>query len=98
EKSNTIVIASSVSNGGGAAIRAAELDISGLIDGVAGAEPNVQPFPIGIFSIKQGAQPAVNFPDHSRAFLDYMTTINLYQPCASLAAAKGNAPCTLSLT
>ena len=36
---NTIVIASSVSNGGGAAIAAAEQDTEGLIDGVAVAEP-----------------------------------------------------------
>ncbi len=97
-KSNTIVIASSVSNGGGAAIRAAELDISGLIDGVAVSEPNVQPFPIGVFSIKQGTQPAVSFPNHSRAILDYMTTINLYQPCASLAATNVNAPLHAPLT
>ena len=40
---NTVVIASSVSNGGGASLLAAELDRSGLIDGVAVSEPNVQP-------------------------------------------------------
>ena len=40
---NTIVIASSVSNGGGASIQAAEQDRSGLIDGVAVSEPNVNP-------------------------------------------------------
>jgi len=38
---NTIVIASSVSNGGGAALRAAEEDKYGLIDGIAVSEPNV---------------------------------------------------------
>ena len=39
---NTIVIASSVSNGGGAAIAAAEQDTDGLIDGVAVAEPTLE--------------------------------------------------------
>jgi hydroxybutyrate-dimer hydrolase len=39
---NTLVIASSVSNGGGAAIAAAELDRHGLIDGVAVAEPAIE--------------------------------------------------------
>jgi hydroxybutyrate-dimer hydrolase len=38
---NTIVIASSVSNGGYAALAAAEQDTRGLIDGVAVSEPNV---------------------------------------------------------
>ncbi len=40
--SNTIVIASSVSNGAGAALAAAEQDTQGLISGVAVAEPEVQ--------------------------------------------------------
>ena len=40
---NTIVIASSVSNGGGAALAAAEQDTDNLIDGVAVAEPSVAP-------------------------------------------------------
>jgi hydroxybutyrate-dimer hydrolase len=39
---NTLVIASSVSNGGGAALAAAEQDTAGWIDGVAVSEPNVQ--------------------------------------------------------
>ena len=42
-KRNTIVIASSVSNGGGASLAAAELDDDGLIDGVVVSEPQVQP-------------------------------------------------------
>jgi hydroxybutyrate-dimer hydrolase len=39
---NTLVIASSVSNGGGAAIAAAEQDTEGLIDGVAVSEPAIE--------------------------------------------------------
>src|SRR5688500_13745362 len=44
---NAIVIASSVSNGAGAAIMAAEEDGAGLIDGVAVAEPQIQLDKIG---------------------------------------------------
>jgi hydroxybutyrate-dimer hydrolase len=68
---NTIVIASSVSNGGYAALAAAEQDTRGLIDGVAVSEPNVS---------LAGVRP----------LLDYTTLLNVYLPCASLAAQ--NAP------
>ena len=40
---NTLVIASGISNGGAAALAAAEQDHAGLIDGVAITEPNAQP-------------------------------------------------------
>ncbi len=80
---NTIVIASSVSNGAGAAILAAEQDRKGLIDGVAVSEPNVNPEPGGDFAIQQGAQDP--FFEHSKSLLDYTTLLNVYQPCASLA-------------
>jgi hydroxybutyrate-dimer hydrolase len=66
---NTIVIASSVSNGGYAALAAAEQDTRGLIDGVAVSEPNVS---------LAGVTPA----------LDYSTLLNIYLPCASLAASS----------
>jgi hydroxybutyrate-dimer hydrolase len=95
---NTIVIASSVSNGGGAAVRAAEQDRQNLIDGVAVTEPNVQPIPTALFSIQQGAQPPISFPQHSRSLFDYMTLINLYQGCASLAAANASTPLNTPLT
>lgn len=64
---NTIVIASSVSNGGYAALAAAEQDTRGLIDAVAVSEPNVS---------LEGV----------RSLLDYTTLLNVYLPCASLAA------------
>src|SRR6202040_2810732 len=53
-KRNTIVIASSVSNGGGASVRAVEQDDDHLIDGLAVAEPNVNPRFTSKFSIVQG--------------------------------------------
>lgn len=90
---NTVVIASSVSNGGGAAIQAAELDEDNLIDGVAVSEPNVQPLPGGAFAIIQGEDGTLLGPDtHSRSLVDYTTLINLYQPCASRAADNLDAP------
>jgi len=64
---NTIVIASSVSNGGYAALAAAEQDTRGLIDGIAVSEPNVS---------LQGVT----------SLLEYTTLLNVYLPCASLAA------------
>ncbi|CAN2042171.1 D-(-)-3-hydroxybutyrate oligomer hydrolase [Candidatus Magnetomoraceae bacterium gMMP-15] len=82
-KENTLVIASSVSNGGGASIRAAEQDTEGLIDGVAVSEPNVMPKENSVI-IKQGSK-EWTYPNHSKGLLDYQTFLNIYQPCACLA-------------
>lgn len=79
---NTLVIASSVSNGGGASVRAAEQDRFGLIDGVAVSEPNVNPRK-GDFAIVQGTNAPIT--EHSRSLFDYTTLVNVYQGCASLA-------------
>ncbi|MCB1928735.1 MAG: D-(-)-3-hydroxybutyrate oligomer hydrolase [Rhodocyclaceae bacterium] len=86
---NTMVIASSVSNGGGSSVRAAEMDRKGLIDGVAVSEPNVNPRPAG-FAIVQGA--GAPLYDHGRSLYDYTTLINVYQGCANAAAANAVAP------
>jgi hydroxybutyrate-dimer hydrolase len=80
---NTIVIASSVSNGGGAALAAAEQDTEGLIDGVAVSEPNAQPGANDGLTIQQGAATVAT---HSKPLLDYFTYANVYQPCAALSA------------
>ncbi len=91
--SNTIVIASSVSNGGGASVMAAEQDTQGLIDGVAVSEPNVTPIYNPSFSIVQGdAEPLFN---HSLSLADYGTLINIYQSCANAAPENTNAPFVL---
>lgn len=80
---NTLVIASSVSNGGGASVLAAELDSEGLIDGVAVSEPNVNPVVDRSFAIQQGdAEPIT---EHSRSLLDYTTALAVYQGCANRA-------------
>ena len=80
---NTIVIGASVSNGGGAVLRAAEQDTSGLIDGVVANEPNVQPASTSGYSISVGGVPVTGF---GKSMVDYTTIGNLYQPCAALAA------------
>ncbi|HSP01028.1 MAG TPA: 3-hydroxybutyrate oligomer hydrolase family protein, partial [Thioalkalivibrio sp.] len=80
---NTLVIASSVSNGGGASVRAAEMDEKGLIDGVAVSEPNVNPRVDTSFTIRQGDGPAL--AEHSRSLLDYTTALAVFQGCANIA-------------
>jgi hydroxybutyrate-dimer hydrolase len=82
KRGRTVVIASSVSNGGGASIRAAEADRTRLIDGVAVGEPNVNPI-YGRFAIQQGNQPP--FTRHSRTLIDYVTLQNVYVGCAIAA-------------
>lgn len=83
---NTLVIAGSVSNGGGAALAAAEQDSEGLIDGVAVAEPQVQHGSNTGLTIKQGASTVAT---HSKPLADYFSYANLYQPCAALSSQAG---------
>jgi len=86
---NTIVIASSVSNGAGAALAAAEQDVDGLIDGVAVTEPSVALAPGGTLVVKRGN---VTMNGNGRPLYDYFTTANLLQPCAALSAAAVGSP------
>ena len=83
---NTITIASSISNGAGAALLAAEQDTKGLISGVAASEPQVQPQPSTAYSVRQGS---VTVASPGRALFDYATYAALYQPC--IASVAGNA-------
>ena len=89
-RQNTIVIASSVSNGGGASVRAVEQDEDGLIDGVAVGEPNVNPQFSSAFTIVQEGRPPL--AAHSRPLMDYTTLVNVFQGCADLAPANATAP------
>lgn len=86
-KENTVVIASSVSNGGGAAIAAVEQDTDGWIDGLAVGEPQVQLDAPANLTIKRGA---ATVPSYGKKLYDYFTLANLYQPCAAHAAAAGS--------
>ncbi len=85
----TIVIASSASNGAGAAIAAAEQDTNGLIDGVAVAEPQIFMNPPAGLTIRRGTATVTGF---GKTLYDYFTLANLYQPCAALSAAAAASP------
>ncbi len=84
---NTIVIASSVSNGAGAALAAAELDTQGLISGVAVAEPQIQLVPDARVSVTRGG---TTLAGTGRTLYDYSTLANLLQPCAALVSPATN--------
>lgn len=87
--SNTIVIASSLSNGGAAALAAAEQDTQGLISGVAVSEPALQmPANPGVTVQRGAAAVAVN----SRPLIDYTTYAQIYQACAALAPSLQASP------
>ncbi|MEC5212863.1 hydroxybutyrate-dimer hydrolase [Polaromonas sp. CG_9.5] len=92
---NTIVIASSVSNGAGSALAAAEQDTQGLISGVAVAEPEVQLAPDSRLSVKRGMTTLVGT---GKPLYDYFTLANLLQPCAALVSPTTNAFNTVNAT
>src|SRR5471032_1381169 len=84
---NTVTIASSISNGAGSALLAAEQDTKGLIGGVAATEPQVQPKAATGYTVRQGG---VNVTGQGKALFDYSTYAALYQPCvAATIAAPG---------
>lgn len=89
--SNTLVIAASVSNGGGAAIAAAEGDTTGLIDAVVVGEPQINPtVPAGLIVARGG----VNYPAAAigRPLYDYTSLANQLQPCAAYAPSVALSP------
>ncbi len=86
---NTISIASSISNGGGAAIAAAEQDSEGLISGVAVSEPAVEmPADSGV-RVERGG---VAVTTSGKPLIDFTTVANLYQSCAALAPSIASTP------
>jgi hydroxybutyrate-dimer hydrolase len=86
---NTIVIASSVSNGAGAALAAAELDDQNLIDGIAVSEPNVALPDNPNLRVVRGTRVLVGA---GRPLYDYFTYANLLQPCAALSVNAAGSP------
>ncbi|MFL9932947.1 D-(-)-3-hydroxybutyrate oligomer hydrolase [Paraburkholderia sp. RL18-103-BIB-C] len=82
-------IAASVSNGGGAALAAAEQDTSGLITAVVVGEPQINLRLPAQVSVAQGGVPVGAF---GKPLADYTTLANLLQPCAALAPAATGAP------
>jgi hydroxybutyrate-dimer hydrolase len=87
DSNNTLVIASSLSNGATAALAAAEQDVNGLIDGVAVTEPNAQPRDVRQLRIVQGG---VEQPTIGKPLMDYFTVGNLLQPCAAASLAPAD--------
>ena len=90
--SNTLVIADSVSNGGGGSIQAAEQDTLGLIDALVVSEPEINPLiPVAGINVVRGVTP---YPSTAigRPLYDYMSLANLLQPCAAFAATNTNSP------
>ncbi|KAI3589570.1 D(-)-3-hydroxybutyrate oligomer hydrolase [Cupriavidus sp. U2] len=88
-KNNVLVIASAISNGGGAAVAAAEQDTDGLIDGVAVGEPNVEMPPSPVITVRRGGTQVAASGKH---LYDYTTTANLFQLCAAQVPGLANAP------
>jgi hydroxybutyrate-dimer hydrolase len=79
---NTIVIASSVSNGGGESLQALEQDEEGLIDGLMVTEPNAQPRDMTGVTVRSGGAAV---PGAGKPLIDYFTYRMLYEPCAAIA-------------
>ena len=86
---NTIVIASSVSNGGGAAIAAAELDDAGLIHGVAVAEPAIEMPAVPNVTVSRAGVPVTTT---AKTLVDFTSYANLYQSCAALSPQVAASP------
>jgi hydroxybutyrate-dimer hydrolase len=74
------IVAAGVSNGGGAALLAAEQDFRGLIDGVVVSEPQIQPRRKFFAILDRGRF----VPSHSRSLYDVTTFMNVYADCAGV--------------
>ncbi|WP_250509436.1 D-(-)-3-hydroxybutyrate oligomer hydrolase [Caballeronia sp. GACF4] len=88
-KGSITTIAASVSNGGGAALAAAEQDTDGWISAVVVGEPQINMNLPAQVAVREGGQAVGSF---GRPLADYMTYANLLQPCAALATAAVGAP------
>ncbi|SNT72395.1 hydroxybutyrate-dimer hydrolase [Amphiplicatus metriothermophilus] len=86
-RENTRVLAVSISNGGRAALMAAEADETGLLDGVVVSEPSVAPASPGRVVV-DGAE----IEGAGRPLYDYASFANLLAPCAALAPSLADEP------
>jgi hydroxybutyrate-dimer hydrolase len=78
-----LIIASGVSNGGGAVLRAIEADEEALLDGAVVSEPAAQPGIVQGLRIAMGRRPAVIDP--GLPLFDFALMHELWQPAAILA-------------
>ena len=81
------VIAASVSNGGGAVLRAAEIDQFGLIDAVVAAEPQVNLTHQYELKDSSGSKSI-----RTKPLLELSMNLSLYEPCAALDESLNDAP------
>ena len=86
---NTLVIASSLSNGAGAALAAAELDTQGWIDGIAVSEPALQMPASPVVSVRRNGAVV---PLSAKPLADFITFANVFQLCATQAPSLAAAP------
>ncbi len=83
DPSNTKVIATGYSNGGGSALRAAEQDVTGLIGGVVATIPNAQVGDMSGLAVNFDGAPVANA---GKPFIDYYSYRAIFAPCAAIAA------------
>jgi len=88
-RANTRVIAASISNGGGAALAAAEQDTKRLIDAVVVGEPQINLRLPKQLKVMRGGKLVVAF---GKPLYDYITIANLFQPVAAYASACASSP------
>jgi hydroxybutyrate-dimer hydrolase len=92
-RANTTVIASGISNGGGATLYGAEADTGDWIDGFVAAEPQVQVRSDDRVSATRAGR---TIKGTGKPLVDYFSFAILYQPCA--AVATPDAPLRSALT
>lgn len=78
----TIVIASSISNGGAESLQALEQDTEGLIDGLAVTEPNAQPADMTGVTVNFNGLAVLNA---GKPLIDYFTYRMIFEPCAAMS-------------
>lgn len=83
-RDNTLVISSSISNGGNSVLRSAEADTQQWIDGVVASEPTVVLPKDFEFTVASAKTP---FSGSALNILAISNTMALYQPCAILVEA-----------
>ncbi|MFI0776663.1 3-hydroxybutyrate oligomer hydrolase family protein [Streptomyces sp. NPDC021212] len=90
----TTVLATGVSNGGGAAVAAGEDDRTGLIDAVVASEPQMNLAPLNGIRVRQDgrAVPAAGLP-----LIRYNSLASLLQPCAAVTEPSAPGYATLDV-
>ena len=85
------VIAASISNGGGAVLRAAENDVNGLLDAVVAAEPQ-----INLVHQYELLHENSNIQITTKPLLELSMNLSLYEPCAALHESLNSSPFKLN--